>query len=975
MMLFAKKSFLLITLFFLILGFSFLSYHFFFNKLKLSGEEVFHYVDINNPFCSDDPSNCGTIDRPWCTFERAFNFSTSCFLRGGETLFLREGIYRIDQSKLNIDNGKISGTSDRPTIISAYNKEKVFFYLSEKISEGWIKYCDGIKCNKNIWYFNWTDFVKRSYPGIFESLENRIILDDDKKCDKIPSQGITGVAIPNMVVLDDPIENKPKKILQEINSIKNAYYTWHNWYCHLLPLESIGNDENDLQEFSFYHESNFSSPNFGLLFIYLNESLSPNGLPIEISLDRYIFFKQQNNTLLKDFGVRYANAGDIGTGSPLAFFSNSHNLTFENLDISYNSFAGLANFICFNCKIINCKINYNGGLGSSVVGENTLYENNTFIGNNWRNYSPAFHSGGLKIIPNARSMIFRNNYIAHNLHNGLWIDENQVGGNIIIEKNIFYNNSPRGLYIEISKSPSMNIIRNNILIKNHIQITSSSNNLIINNLIINNSHGIAIYSDVRANSTNNKVYNNIFYNVTYPLSVSFHNERSNHYSILDDNYYDYNLYSTDNSTKIFFGTPQGLKKFEEWKYLSNKDTHSFLENFFMDNKKNDLTFYINSYAIGRGLKLEEIQDDFFGKQRNNFDIGPFSYPCYVEILSPFSSYSSLDLKDYFNNTPSFIIKPSCSLYIINYTVYNKSDIVFSNQVNQYLNVGEEKEITLSNLLKEGDYSLEINFNINGEIFRGKKYFVLDMTPPKLYFNHIESTIQDRQNKIIIAAQYLDMSCVNMTLFLFNSSESLINTKYFPYLCSEIKWTDWIGLPRGLYYINFSATDLAGNKNFSKTIHISLEGGVIDNIENINEILAGGGEVRSGGGGGGVRSTLQLSSNLTNLSNYNTMTNISLSNISLNLSENKTIISNESLIKNDTLSSKDNSNSKSNSLILFFIILIIFLILILSLEIYFLFIKPLKEKKIEEKQEFSQNVIDPNLEQNFNQIENSDINFS
>jgi len=53
------------------------------------------YIDINNIGGECDDNNLGTIDEPWCSIERAFDISKEPHIRGGDKLYLREGIYRI----------------------------------------------------------------------------------------------------------------------------------------------------------------------------------------------------------------------------------------------------------------------------------------------------------------------------------------------------------------------------------------------------------------------------------------------------------------------------------------------------------------------------------------------------------------------------------------------------------------------------------------------------------------------------------------------------------------------------------------------------------------------------------------------------------------------------------------------------------------------------------------------------------------
>jgi hypothetical protein len=93
----------------------------------------------------------GTIDAPWQTLDRAFDRSQSAYLQGGDTLYLRGGIYRSARPDLVADDA-ISGSAGNPTRISGYQGERASLYLSARVDSGWQHYSGG--AGANIWYVN-----------------------------------------------------------------------------------------------------------------------------------------------------------------------------------------------------------------------------------------------------------------------------------------------------------------------------------------------------------------------------------------------------------------------------------------------------------------------------------------------------------------------------------------------------------------------------------------------------------------------------------------------------------------------------------------------------------------------------------------------------------------------------------------------------------------------------------------------------
>ena len=589
-----------------------------------------------------DDDNPGTLEKPWKTVERAFDKSKSEHMTGGKTLYLREGIYRINQSvfESNLRNNSLSGTAEKSTIIRGYHNEKAKIYLSQNIV-GWQSY-NSKDSIKKIYYIDWIQYLKNNHPAFIDDIN------------------YYWNNIPQAVYVDQ--ENPV--ILQQVNAdITRA---------HINLIQGVGvgpislrTNQNDMIAGDFYYEKDYASPNYGKLFIWLSDGSDPNTKNIEAPLAfRFVF--EGNWIKLSNLIIRYG--GDAG-----GFGINGNNNIIENVDSSYNSYVGIDGR-CFDCIIRNSKFNFNGATGSFFRGEGTIYENNVFDNNNIRRFNQGGLCGGVKLYESGANdersqrgianMTFRENTFSNTVMcSGLWLDWMKDGN--IIENNIFIKNLV-GISMEVTKgtAENPNIIRNNIFMDIDdpvlnpsgfypgIIISSSHYVYIYNNLFYHSGGGVAMYTvhtnipeeDLyRDKLTNNKVYNNIFLKVTLPLVI----ERASDKII--NNYADYNLfyepYGQGTSTsKSFGGVSNGNTKLfclhtnlrsvncyslSAWQELFNKyDIHSLENDPKVVNADNhNFMLQSNSPAINKGLSVPEVIKDIRGFVRTgSIDIGPYEYP-------------------------------------------------------------------------------------------------------------------------------------------------------------------------------------------------------------------------------------------------------------------------------------------------------------------------------------------------------------
>ncbi|MBI2632354.1 hypothetical protein HYW75_05095 [Candidatus Pacearchaeota archaeon] len=577
-----------------------------------------------SPYGND--THQGTIEKPWRSIERAFNNSYLDFIDKGDTLYLREGIYRIDQPSFdNVMKSRIlAGTKENPIIISGFPGERAKIYLSENIS-GW-KYYNNNKPRADIYYFNWRNYLEKIHPWFL--------------------RGMGEFSKPQGVFIDGflPIG------LNQVNSNKTAM----NFKPFFTRPKSNRENQYDMLPGDFYYESEKNSVDFGKIFIRLPNRDNPNDKRIEVSLD-YIFYFVTNWTIISNLTILYGN--DVGWASLTV--SGDNNII-ENIESSYNSFAGIDG-ICNNCILRNSIFKYNGDLGSAFRGKNAVYEKNTFENNNWKNFDSSWSCGDIKLIDNYQNIIvnmtIRDSKFASAVNcSSLWLD--YIYGGHLIENNIFsYTRAPINIELVNGSGTSPTIIKNNIFAhidnpgrKYHewhsaIHIASSHYTYVYNNLIYDTPAGVSILGfdipeePIRRYGSNNRVFNNIFVNVTAPLLIV---------GIVGD----ISVTNTSSDFNLFYGGGRPLYKSEgelndgsrfmfcnlvgdctyslsEW----NKrgfDLHSFIKIDPVIKERDALLFsYSNSSPIiDNGIFIQDVIKDIIGVSRpqgRNYDIGPFEY--------------------------------------------------------------------------------------------------------------------------------------------------------------------------------------------------------------------------------------------------------------------------------------------------------------------------------------------------------------
>ena len=594
-----------------------------------------YYIDVNSVCGQCDNDGPGNITTPWCSLNRTFSITKSMNFTGGDKVYIKNGTYRISEIDFApignqlIDN-QISGNSVNQTLISGYPGHNPVLTMSELITN-WTSYTT--RADASIYYFNWSRYVANNHNWIFTYV----------------------TFVPQLVAITD---EESIVLMQEVNSIKNGYHDASSAEeAFNDSWSSFRTNHSDMIAGDFYYESNSTNPDYGLLFIWMPDSSDPNNRSIEVSLDRRMAFGNQDYLHFKNFSVRYASAS---TGGPIGV-SGLYN-RFENIDSSYNAWSGIEG-TCHYCVLKDNKLRWNGNRGSSLTGNNTLFENNIIERNNQRHYNVNWHAGGIKIAQNVYNMTMRGNVFAYNNGSGLWFDYASTSDSgHIIEKNTFYGNTVHAIHMEVTsgKEGRPIIIRNNIIYSNGPQnentidfrkggifIATSHYNSIYNNIIYNSASGIEMHGisnasgadPERTNLTNNTAYNNLFYNVTFPILIM----RQIGGTIVQNNTADYNLFYNVGPTEslvlnrslIYFcrddcGNKVYRYAFTDWKNLGlNFDNNSLANNPLLINiSAFDFNLTSSSPAIDEGITISDVTDDFEGDSRpqgSGYDIGPDEY--------------------------------------------------------------------------------------------------------------------------------------------------------------------------------------------------------------------------------------------------------------------------------------------------------------------------------------------------------------
>jgi len=206
------------------------------------------------------------------------------------------------------------------------------------------------------------------------------------------------------------------------------------------------------------------------------------------------------------------------------------------------------------------------------------------------------------------------------------------------------------------------------------------------------------------------------------------------------------------------------------------------------------------------------------------DNEPFDYSvcCKISSLPVVSLIYPLD-NSYSNSSDNIF---NCSAIaiegLLNATlfVWNSSGLYATNSS---LISGTENYSSWHMNLNDGSYEWNCRaYNINNESDFASLNWTLtvDRTFPLIAFGAgtYNSGITIEDNKIIVNVSASDLNLNELTIYLYNSSRDMIDSVSNS---NSSIYYEFSGLSPGLYYFNASATDLAGNENWTETRNVTL----------------------------------------------------------------------------------------------------------------------------------------------------------
>ena len=192
---------------------------------------------------------------------------------------------------------------------------------------------------------------------------------------------------------------------------------------------------------------------------------------------------------------------------------------------------------------------------------------------------------------------------------------------------------------------------------------------------------------------------------------------------------------------------------------------------------------------------------------------------------------------------TYLISPANSTYSNNYPwgfAANESDNFQLGNSTLYIWYSNGSLLSDSNLTKISGTSNQTNWtytipqdgNYSWNVFTydaagnaafnsTNRIFVLDTIPPQIQFSSPTPGNNSylSQNYIPVNISASDINFANVTVYLYNSSGAL-NASFTNY--TENAFNSFMNLSQGVYFVNATAYDLAGNVNSTETRQITLD---------------------------------------------------------------------------------------------------------------------------------------------------------
>jgi len=302
----------------------------------------------------------------------------------------------------------------------------------------------------------------------------------------------------------------------------------------------------------------------------------------------------------------------------------------ENCRIEWNNLDGLR-LGGHRLRATGNVASHNGDCGIHASIDDSRLENNTTSDNSWR-MGPGWHEGGIKVVGiQPANNVIVGHVAKNNRGAGIWFDS--CGPNNRVERCWLEGNLIAGLEFEACLGGNQ-VAVNNVICKTRpiadamhpkgdgagILIYESGGVKIQNNTIVGNARsGIALVGGQRENGAycaNLEIYNNIIAdNGTAGLTYWFWGKATKP-ETLASHRSDYNLWYQPQGKLAILLTSQPAD-LPQLQTATGQEAHSLSgEPKFTAADKGDYRLLPDSPAIARGLRIEDVSDDYTGQARS-----------------------------------------------------------------------------------------------------------------------------------------------------------------------------------------------------------------------------------------------------------------------------------------------------------------------------------------------------------------------
>lgn len=371
----------------------------------------------------------------------------------------------------------------------------------------------------------------------------------------------------------------------------------------------VGAGLADMVAGSFYYDATATT-----LYVWLHDGGDPNASTMEVSAKAWVLSLYLPYIHMKGLAVRHCNSSAANPGGTAV--SLGPDSIIEECDIQWCDFEGIQ--LVSRSQLIRCIISNNGntGIGSNNSSAGFIIRGCVINSNNYRNFNPWWHAGGMKIVGDASGTV-EDSEISYNHGNGVWFDFCKSGNLIAIRNNRLHENKACAIFVEISRNAS---IYNNLLIVNPyagISISGSVDTRTYHNTIVTTSTNTAIFLGglPRTGETlkNNRVFNNIVYGSTSANDLVIPLDNGGD---IQGNTSDYNcFFRTDGALKLSDGV-RTFSSLETWRAATGFDLHSISKDpQFNLTTGEDYSTSTISPVVDAGMALPEVATDFRGTSR------------------------------------------------------------------------------------------------------------------------------------------------------------------------------------------------------------------------------------------------------------------------------------------------------------------------------------------------------------------------